>query len=1478
MDELWTMFCGESDCPDGIRKLCVADLVLETHLSSCINHALIILFDIFLLALFLFTIFYKRSHKPTHSSRSNSRLQLLSASFNGFLALGYLCLAVFILEEKWRKKRAVLPLHWWLLVLFHGLTWLFVGFTVSLWGKHFSKAPTRLLSILALLFATVSCGLSLFTAIFFKEVSIKIALDVSSFVGASLLLFCTYKGFNYEEDDVNGSGLFTPLNGDCDTGSKTDSASIVTPLAKAGFFSEMYFWWLNPLMKRGRQKTLDYEDIPKLREEDRAETCYLLFMDQLNKQKAMDPSTQSSILRTIFLCHQRDIFISGFFALLKIITVSAGPVLLNAFINVAEGKGNYKYEGYVLAILLFFSKNLESLSQRQWYFRSRLVGLKIRSLLTAAVYKKQLRLSNAAKMMHSAGEIMNYVTVDAYRIGEFPFWFHQLWTTSLQLCFALIILYRAVGLATIASLVVIVLTVLCNTPLAKLQHKFQSKLMVAQDERLKASSEALVNMKVLKLYAWETHFKNAIERLRTIEYKWLSAVQLRRAYNSFLFWSSPVLVSTATFGACYFFGVPLYASNVFTFVATLRLVQDPVRSIPDVIGVVIQAQVAFARILKFLAAPELERLKVRQKWNRESTNCNILIKSANLSWEENAVKPTLKNINLEVRVGEKVAICGEVGSGKSTLLAAILGEVPSIQGTMHAYGNIAYVCQSAWIQTGSIRENILFGSSMDNHRYQKTLEKCSLVKDLELLPHGDLTEIGERGVNVSGGQKQRIQLARALYQDADVYLLDDPFSAVDAHTATSLFNEYVMEALSEKTVLLVTHQVDFLPAFDSVLLMSDGEIVHAAPYHQLLASSREFQDLVEAHKETAGSERLAEVNASQELESVSRDTRKTYIEKKPKPSEGDQLIKQEEREVGDTGLKPYVQYISQRKGFLLFSLAVVSHLVFVTCQILQNSWMAANVENPDISTLRLIMVYLVIGFISTLFLLGRSLSTVFLGMQSSKSIFSQLLHSLFRAPMSFYDSTPLGRILSRVSADLSIVDIDLPFSLIFAVGATTNAYANLGVLAVVTWEVLFVSIPMVYLAIHLQRYYFAAAKELMRINGTTKSLVANHLAESVAGVMTIRAFEEEDRFFSKNLDLIDTNASPFFHSFAANEWLIQRLETLTATILSSSALCMVLLPPGTFSSGFIGMALSYGLSLNMSFVASINNQCLLANQIISVERLKQYMHIPSEAPEVIEDKRPPVNWPAVGKVDIQDLQIKYRPTAPLVLRGISCTFEGGHKIGIVGRTGSGKTTLIGALFRLVEPSGGKIVVDGIDISTVGLHDLRSRFGIIPQDPTLFNGTVRYNLDPLAKHSDQEIWEVLGKCQLRETVQEKEEGLDSLVVEDGLNWSMGQRQLFCLGRALLRRSKVLVLDEATASIDNATDLILQRTIRTEFVDCTVITVAHRIPTVMDCTMVLAISDGKLVEYDEPMNLMKTEGSLFGQLVKEYWSHYHSAESH
>ncbi|XP_010228010.1 ABC transporter C family member 10 isoform X2 [Brachypodium distachyon] len=1432
----WMMnLCGSTVCSNQHVISCALKEIFDS--STCMNHLVAIGIGALLiltLSLRLLVKIPKTRASAQQLVKLGSPLQLAAVIFSGCLGLVYLGLGLWMLGIFNEFTPVYLP-HWWLVTLSQGFSLILSSFAFSIRPWFLGASFVRFWSVLVTMYAAFICCSSVVDIVAEKAITIKACLDVLSLPGALLILLYGIQ-HSHDEDGYEGIGniVYKPLNTEAD-GEIIGSESEVTPFAKAGVFSKMSFWWLNHLMKMGYDKPLEDKDVPDLQTTDRAHNQYLMFLEKLNSKQSQSHA-KPSIFWTIVSCHKRGIMVSGFFALLKVLTLSLGPLLLKAFINVSLGKGTFKYEGFVLAVTMFVCKCCESLAQRQWYFRTRRLGLQVRSFLSAAIYKKQQKLSNSAKLRHSSGEIMNYVTVDAYRIGEFPYWFHQTWTTSVQLCIALAILYNAVGAATVSSLLVIIITVLCNAPLAKLQHKFQSKLMEAQDVRLKAMSESLVHMKVLKLYAWEAHFKKVIEGLREAEYKWLSAFLLRRAYNSLLFWSSPVLVSAATFLTCFILEIPLDASNVFTTVATLRLVQDPVRSIPDVIAVVIQAKVAFTRISKFLDAPELNG-QVRKKYC-VGMDYPIAMSSCGFSWDENSSRPTLKNINLVVKAGEKVAICGEVGSGKSTLLAAVLGEVPKTGGTIQVCGKIAYVSQNAWIQTGTLQDNILFGSLMDKQIYQETLVRCSLVKDLELLPFGDQTQIGERGVNLSGGQKQRVQLARALYQNADIYLLDDPFSAVDAHTATSLFNDYVMGVLSDKTVILVTHQVDFLPVFDSILLMSDGEVIRSAPYQDLLVDCQEFIDLVNAHRDTAGVSDLNHMGPDRALEIPTKETDlvhgNKYIES-VKPSPVDQLIKKEERESGDSGLKPYMLYLRQNKGFLYASLSIISHIVFLAGQISQNSWMAANVQNPRVSTLKLISVYVVIGVCTVFFVLSRSLFVVVLGVQTSRSLFSQLLNSLFRAPMSFFDCTPLGRVLSRVSSDLSIVDLDVPFGFMFCLSASLNAYSNLGVLAVVTWEVLFVSLPMIVLAIQLQRYYLASAKELMRINGTTKSALANHLGESISGAITIRAFEEEDRFLAKNLELVDKNAGPYFYNFAATEWLIQRLETMSALVLSSSAFIMAILPQGTFSPGFVGMALSYGLSLNNSFVNSIQKQCNLANQIISVERVNQYMDIQSEAAEVIEENRPGPDWPQVGSVELRDLKIRYRRDAPLVLHGISCKFQGRDKIGIVGRTGSGKTTLIGALFRLVEPVGGKIIIDSVDITTIGLDDLRSRLGIIPQDPTLFQGTVRYNLDPLGQFSDQQIREVLDKCQLLEAVQEKEHGLDSLVAEDGSNWSMGQRQLFCLGRALLRRCRILVLDEATASIDNATDAVLQKTIRTEFKYCTVITVAHRIPTVMDCDM-------------------------------------------
>lgn len=465
----------------------------------------------------------------------------------------------------------------------------------------------------------------------------------------------------------------------------------VTPFADAGLLSKLTFWWLNPLLKKGRCKILDEDDIPLLRPQNRAESCYARFTEQLRRQKIeKKPITARSILLAVWYCQWREILISGLCALVKVLMLATGPLFLRAFIEVAEGGESFEYEGYALAAGLFVTKCVESLAERQWFFKTRLIGLEIRSFLLASVFRKQLLLSNTANMIHSPGEVVSYVTTDAYYIGEFPYWFHQIWSTCLQLILALAIVYYSVGVATISALVALILIVVVSSPMAKLQLKYQRQLIKAQGKRLQALGEALTNARVLKLYAWETHFKMVVERFRDEEFEWISAVLLQKGYYMVLFWCSPVLVPAVTFWTCYLVGIPLTASSVFTFLASLRIVQEPIRLIPDIVGAFIQAQVSLARIVKFLDAPELENKQIKRSIDGAAPMKSVAVNSTTISWDASTVKATLSNIDLSVARGEKVAIGGEVGSGKSTLLASVLGEVPHIDGTVGNSINLTF--------------------------------------------------------------------------------------------------------------------------------------------------------------------------------------------------------------------------------------------------------------------------------------------------------------------------------------------------------------------------------------------------------------------------------------------------------------------------------------------------------------------------------------------------------------------------------------------------------------------------------------------------------------------------------------------------------------------------------------------------------------------------------------------------------------------
>ncbi|KAK8935796.1 ABC transporter C family member 8 [Platanthera zijinensis] len=1361
--------------------------------------------------------------------------------------------------------------RFWLVYFFRGLIWISLAFSLHI------QNPKWLETVYLSWWITFSVLISAFNSEMLIRGSGFQILDLISWPASLFLLFCALRLVKrrcFDEKQHQGESFSAPL--------LLDRNERKTNLCGANLISKLTFSWMNPLLRLGSSKHLVLEDIPVLHSDDEAFVAYQTFCRAWELERKKKARTTNLALFSLAKCYKKEMLLVGLYALLKTICVAVSPLILYAFILFShrEEKGlNY---GFLLIICLVAVKFVDSVSQRHWYFDSRRFGMRMRSAVMAAIYQKQLRISSQGRRRHSTGEIVNYIAVDAYRLGEFPWWFHMAWSLPLQILLSVLVLIMTVGAGTLPGLIPLVISGFLNIPIAKIMQYYQSQFMVAQDERLRATSEALNNMKIIKLQSWEEKFRATVESLRDFEFKWLKDIQMTKAHGSALYWMAPTVVSAVIFaGTAALNSAPLNASTIFTVLATLRGMSEPVRMLPEALSVLIQVMVSLDRIDVFLLEDEIREEGV-QRSKLNNVDQIIKLEDGFFSWEvEDAAVPTLKNIDLVIRRGKKIAVCGPVGSGKSSLIQALLGEIPKISGSVHVLGSIAYVSQTCWIQSGTIQDNILFGKEMNSRRYEMAIRCCALDKDIDNFVHGDMTEIGQRGLNMSGGQKQRIQLARAVYNDADTYLLDDPFSAVDAHTAAILFHDCVMTALQNKTVILVTHQVEFLAEADGILVIEDGEITQRGTYDELLRSGTAFERLVNAHtssltaldssvQKNGENRRRGEQGDSIIVASIGGEISGEDIS-------AAQLTEEEEKEIGNAGMKPYIDYLGVPRGFLLSALVVSTQIVFIVLQIVSTYWMAFAAPMDRISTNLLIGVYAVISFLSCLFAYIRSLLAADLGLRASSFFFTSLMDSLFKAPMSFFDSTPVGRILTRASSDLYTLDFDIQMSLLFFLAGVVELISIIIIMATVTWQVLVVALPVLIVVTYLQGYYLSSARELVRINGTTKAPIMNYATESYLGVATIRAFGMIERFFGANLKLIDTDATLFFHTIAAMEWLLIRVEFLQNLTVIASTIFLVLIPQRYISPGLSGLSLSYALGLSSAQVFLTRFYSYMENQIISVERIEQFMHIAPEPPAVIDGSRPPASWPQEGRVDFENLKIKYRPGSPFVLKGISCTFWAGNKIGVVGRTGSGKTTLISAVFRLIDPADGRILIDSVDICSVGLKDLRMKISIIPQEPTLFRGSVRSNLDPLGMYADHEIWEALERCQLKSTIRSLPAQLDSSVSDDGENWSAGQRQLFCLGRVLLRKNKILVLDEATASIDSATDAILQRIIRQEFSSCTVITIAHRVPTVTDSDMVMVLSYGKLLEFDRPSKLMESNSSAFFKLVAEYWANYRKESS-
>uniref|UniRef100_H3DGG8 ATP-binding cassette, sub-family C (CFTR/MRP), member 2 n=1 Tax=Tetraodon nigroviridis TaxID=99883 RepID=H3DGG8_TETNG len=1221
-----------------------------------------------------------------------------------------------------------------------------------------------------------------------------------------------------------------------------------------------------------------------------------------DKKKEKEDYPNSWLITTIYKTFKWILLKSAFFKLLQDVLSFVSPQLLKLMISFTEDKSSYNWEGYMYAVLLFVVALLQSLFLQQYFQQCFVLGMKVRTAIMAAVYKKALMISNDARKEATVGETVNLMSADAQRFNDVTNFIHLLWSCPLQIILSIVFLWLELGPSVLAGLAVMVLMVPINGVIATKARKFQVENMKFKDKRLKIMNEILNGIKILKLYAWEPSFQAQVEDIREKELKVLRKFAYLTSVSTFIFTCAPALVSLVTF-AVYVNVSPdniLTPGKAFTSISLFNILRFPLSMLPMLIGAMVQTAVSKKRLEKFLGGDDLEPDIVRHD---SSFNTAVTVSNGSFAWERNA-EPFLKNLNLDVKPGRLIAVVGAVGSGKSSLMSALLGEMHCKKGFINIQGSLAFVPQQAWIQNATLRDNILFGSPLEEKRFWQVIDACALAPDLKLLAGGELTEIGEKGINLSGGQKQRVSLARAAYSQADIYLLDDPLSAVDSHVGKHLFDKVIgpKGILKDKTRILVTHGVGFLPFVDEIVVLVDGAVSEVGSYKSLRASKGAFSEFLNTYaqeqnnrtksesEDTADVELIPEGDDSQAdypLEdtvsvtlkrdhSIRRSQRSGSVRlrkgsvKKTETDEikqGQRLIEKETMETGQVKLSMYLGYI-RAMGWTYTIVAFVIYFIQNVAVIGQNLWLSEwtndamlynSSEYPAWLRDTRLGVFGALGIAQGIFVFLGTLLLASASIKASRILHSRLLNNIMRVPMLFFDTTPTGRVVNRFAKDIFTVDEAIPASLRSWILCLLGVLGTLFVICLATPFFAVIILPLALVYYFVQRFYIATSRQLRRLDSVSRSPIYSHFGETVSGLSVIRAYGHQERFLQHNSKTIDENLKSVYPWIVSNRFCTCPALMCWKLVVFFAALFAVI-SRNTLDSGLVGLSISYALNVTQTLNWLVRMNSELETNIVAVERVSEYCEIENEA-QWVTDNRPHDNWPKDGKLDFQNFKVRYRPGLDLVLHGITCNIQSSEKIGIVGRTGAGKSSLTNCLFRIIEAAEGCILIDNVDISKIGLHDLRGRLTIIPQDPVLFSGSLRMNLDPFDKFSDEDIWRVLELSHLKDFVSGLQEGLQHEVAEGGENLSVGQRQLVCLARALLRKSQILILDEATAAVDLETDNLIQNTIRKEFSHCTVLTIAHRLHSIMDSSRVMVLDAGKIIEFDSPENLLEKRGHFY-----------------
>ncbi|KAM3726825.1 Multidrug resistance-associated protein [Dirofilaria immitis] len=1399
------------------------------------------------------------------------------------------------------------------------------------------------------------------------------------------------------------------------------------PEDNCSYLNKITFSWFHSLAARGFRRPLEVNDLWRLRLHEESKNLVKKFKrhwvpavnayyekkresKQLISLKKLGPKAQPSLLWALAKTYRWTILAGAAMKFVFDLLNFVSPQLLSALISYIEDLKRPLWMGITISFSMFMVALIQSMILHQYFHKMFMLGMNVRSVLTNAVYVKALLLSNTARKNRTVGEIVNLMSVDIQRFQDIASFIMLFWSAPFQILLATYFLWRLLGIAIVAGLSLLFATIPLTSYISLRMRRCQGRQMKLRDERLKLMSEILNGIRIIKFYAWEKSMQKLVLEIREKEIAVLREIALYNAAISLTWSCTPFLVAMVTFGLY----VKIDPQNnqltpqvTFVGLSLFNLIRFPMTIFPLIFTQGTQCSVSNARLKSFLSDDEM-RPSVVDRFS--SRDYSISIQDGNFSWDNNKV--TLSGINLIIKKGELVAIVGKVGSGKSSLLSAILGEMDKLSGSIDVIGSIAYAPQQPWIQNLSLMDNILFGKPFDSERYETVLDACALKPDLATLPAGDQTEIGEKGINLSGGQKHRVSLARAVYANSNIVLLDDPLSAVDAHVGRHTFNRVISSQtglLAKKTRILVTHGLYYLKYCDRIVVMDDGKITEVGTFQELIQAQGHFAEFLEEFlmdkvrqrkhsQDGKDSEEMEEIlkdlqvlNPEQRkrLESLtitrqradSISTTASLVEQislqnnisveqqddtvehdiamkrfsnnstksesggkaasialsarmadKPAISSNDErskLIEKEGVEVGKVKFAVYLLYL-HAIGYGTTAIFIIIYIFSSVLGVSSNLWLANwsdHVKKTNITeageddTNWRLAIYAALGLGQAAMVCTGSITMAYGMVFASRKLHEGILRNILHLPMTFFDITPLGRIVNRFGKDIEIVDtllphtshsfistvlvvlmtmavilyatpmysivipflatiyflvLDLqdldqrvPSSLITLVGCVITTFMIMSVPILMTPQIILPFAIILFLNFMLMRFYISTSRQLKRLESAARSPIYSHFQESIQGSASIRAYRCMDRFIHESQDRLDKNIIIQYHSLVANRWLAVRLELVGNLIVFCSALFAVLYrESGSVTAGLVGLSVAYALSITQTLNWAVRTASELEANVVAVERLREYTDLPTEgsANENLAHT-PPRDWPSKGEIVFEKLKIRYRDNLEFVLKGISATIHPAEKIGIVGRTGAGKSSLTLALFRIIEADSGRILIDGEDISKISLDNLRSKLTIVPQDPVVFSGTLRMNLDPFGHFDDAVLWNALRTAHLDSLVHSFPSKLEHKLSEGGENISVGQRQLLCLARAVLRMSQILILDEAAASVDMETDALIQKTIREQFSRCTVLTIAHRLHTVMNSDRVLVLESGCIREFDTPKKLLDDPDSLFHAMVKD-----------